>query len=179
MKRRTLLRHLRRCGCYLKREESEHSLWCNPTTGAIEAIPRHVEIPNRLADKICRNLAVPEYASLLRPTRAALTPTTQAEKSHHRDILPIDMSQLMGNTVLPFSVFNNYADNCAQYRSDRPSKNFCLTMRNAQPHQKRTKSNNNSSYCHYNRYLTRPIESPSNCSGYDWGTRNKLPEIAP
>ncbi|HEY3306387.1 MAG TPA: type II toxin-antitoxin system HicA family toxin [Candidatus Binatia bacterium] len=60
MKRSTLLQHLRRHGCYLKREGSSHSLWTNPGTGAVEAIPRHTEIPNRLARKICRNLSIPE-----------------------------------------------------------------------------------------------------------------------
>ena len=45
MKRGDLLRHLRRHGCYLKREGASHSLWCNPATGAVEAIPRHTEIP--------------------------------------------------------------------------------------------------------------------------------------
>ena len=34
MKRGDLLRHLRRHGCYLKREGRSHSLWTNPTTGA-------------------------------------------------------------------------------------------------------------------------------------------------
>jgi signal transduction histidine kinase len=51
MKRSTLLQHLRRHGCYLKREGSSHSLWTNPSTGAVEAIPRHTEIPNRLVRK--------------------------------------------------------------------------------------------------------------------------------
>jgi mRNA interferase HicA len=60
MKRNSLLRHLRRHGCYLKREGKEHSLWTNPRTGAVEAVPRHTEIANRLAKKICRNLSVPE-----------------------------------------------------------------------------------------------------------------------
>jgi len=60
MKRSSLLRHLRRNGCYLKREGAEHSLWTNPQTGSIEAIPRHTEISNKLAKKICRNLAIPE-----------------------------------------------------------------------------------------------------------------------
>jgi mRNA interferase HicA len=60
MKRGSLLRHLRRHGCYLKREGGEHSLWTTPKTGAIEAVPRHTEIPNLLAKKICRNLSVPE-----------------------------------------------------------------------------------------------------------------------
>ncbi|MDE2926313.1 MAG: type II toxin-antitoxin system HicA family toxin [Acidobacteriota bacterium] len=59
MKRSGLLRHLRRHGCFLKREGRSHSLWCNPNTGAVETVPRHLEIPNRLADKICRNLSVP------------------------------------------------------------------------------------------------------------------------
>jgi hypothetical protein len=54
-----LLRHLRRYGCHLKREGKAHSLWCNPATGAVEAVPRHHEIPNRLANKICRGLSVP------------------------------------------------------------------------------------------------------------------------
>ena len=60
MKRSRLLRHLRRHGCHLKREGSAHSLWTNPKTGAIEAIPRHVEIPDTLAGKICRRLSVPD-----------------------------------------------------------------------------------------------------------------------
>ncbi|MBI1885316.1 MAG: type II toxin-antitoxin system HicA family toxin [Chloroflexi bacterium] len=60
MKRSTLLRYLRRNGCYLKREGGGHSLWCNPATGAIEAVPRHADIANKLARKICRSLSVPE-----------------------------------------------------------------------------------------------------------------------
>jgi mRNA interferase HicA len=60
VKRGTLLRHLRRHGCYLKREGKEHSLWSNPATGGVAAVPRHTEIPNRLADRICGQLSVPE-----------------------------------------------------------------------------------------------------------------------
>jgi predicted RNA binding protein YcfA (HicA-like mRNA interferase family) len=60
VKRGDLLRHLRRHGCHLKREGGSHSLWANPRTGAIEAVPRHVEISDKLARKICRGLAVPE-----------------------------------------------------------------------------------------------------------------------
>jgi len=44
----------------LKREGASHSLWVNPATGAVEAVPRHIEIPNLLARKICRGLGVPE-----------------------------------------------------------------------------------------------------------------------
>jgi predicted RNA binding protein YcfA (HicA-like mRNA interferase family) len=60
MKREALLRHLRTHGCYLKREGGSHSLWSNPKTGRIEAVPRHVEIPNKLAKRICRGLSIPE-----------------------------------------------------------------------------------------------------------------------
>ncbi len=60
MKRSALLRHLRRYGCYLKREGAEHSLWSNPQTGHIEAVPRHIEIPDKLAKKLCKGLSVPE-----------------------------------------------------------------------------------------------------------------------
>ncbi len=60
MKRTALLKHLRRHGCYLKREGSSHSLWMNPQTGRIEAVPRHTEVSNNLARKICRNLSVPQ-----------------------------------------------------------------------------------------------------------------------
>lgn len=60
MKRNALLRHLRKNGCILKREGRNHSLWMNPQTDAMEAIPRHTEIANVLARKICRGLAIPE-----------------------------------------------------------------------------------------------------------------------
>lgn len=60
MKRESLLRHLRVHGCYLKREGGAHSLWSNPNTGKVEAVPRHTEISDILARKICRGLSVPE-----------------------------------------------------------------------------------------------------------------------
>jgi hypothetical protein len=60
MKRSSFLRHLRMHGCFLKREGAKHSLWMNPRNGAVETVPRHTEIPNNLAKKICRGLAIPE-----------------------------------------------------------------------------------------------------------------------
>jgi hypothetical protein len=60
MKRQALLRHLRRHGCVLKREGASNSLWENPRTGHVEAVPRHIEIPNLLGKKICRSLSVPQ-----------------------------------------------------------------------------------------------------------------------
>ncbi len=56
MKRADLEKRLRQAGCYLKREGASHSLWINPATGVIEAIPRHSEIKENLARKILKNL---------------------------------------------------------------------------------------------------------------------------
>ena len=60
MKRTALLKQLRRHSCVLKREGSNYSLWTNLRTGEMEAVPRHVEIPDKLARKIFRGLSVPE-----------------------------------------------------------------------------------------------------------------------
>ncbi len=60
MKRGSLLKHLRRNGCFLKREGASHSLWTNPNNGAVEAVPRHTEIKNNLARSVCRRLGVPD-----------------------------------------------------------------------------------------------------------------------
>jgi hypothetical protein len=59
MKREGLLRHLRRHGRVLRREGAEHALWENPQTGHAEAIPRHGEIANLLAKRICRKPSIP------------------------------------------------------------------------------------------------------------------------
>ncbi len=56
MNRRELEKRLRIAGCILKREGSSHSLWINPKTGVIEAIPRHSEIKEPLAKKILKSL---------------------------------------------------------------------------------------------------------------------------
>ena len=56
----TLVRHLRRHGCYRLREGGNHSIWINPETGARESVPRHSEIKEWMARRICRNLSVPE-----------------------------------------------------------------------------------------------------------------------
>ena len=59
MKLTALLRHLRRNGCVLLRQGRSHALWTNPATGEVEAVPRHTEIRNTLAYKICRQLSIP------------------------------------------------------------------------------------------------------------------------
>jgi mRNA interferase HicA len=60
MKRRDLLRHLERRGCALLREGGSHTVYVNRARGKSSTIPRHREINETLARKICRDLEVPE-----------------------------------------------------------------------------------------------------------------------
>ncbi|MBK1990620.1 type II toxin-antitoxin system HicA family toxin [Sphaerospermopsis aphanizomenoides BCCUSP55] len=41
------------------REGSRHSWWWNPDKNRISAIPRHQEIDDILAKKICKDLGIP------------------------------------------------------------------------------------------------------------------------
>ncbi|MEO8602027.1 MAG: type II toxin-antitoxin system HicA family toxin [bacterium] len=58
MKRSELLRHLRAMGCELLREGERHSWWHNAAQNRRSAVPRHSEIDDRLARKICSDLGV-------------------------------------------------------------------------------------------------------------------------
>ncbi|MBI3318776.1 MAG: type II toxin-antitoxin system HicA family toxin [Candidatus Omnitrophica bacterium] len=60
MKRRDLLRHLGQHGCKLLREGSRHSIYWNPASRKTSSVPRHSEINDFLAKKICRDLGIPE-----------------------------------------------------------------------------------------------------------------------
>ena len=59
MKLRQLIRHLKKHECYLIREGSKHSWWGNAVTGDRTAVPRHTEIDNNLAKKICKDIGIP------------------------------------------------------------------------------------------------------------------------
>lgn len=58
MKRRDLLRHLRSQGCEQLREGGRHSWWVNEAQNRRSAVPRHREINDSLAKKICKDLGV-------------------------------------------------------------------------------------------------------------------------
>jgi len=58
MKRKALLKHLRVHGCSLLREGGRHSWWHNVALNRRSAIPRHTEIKDILAKKICKDLGV-------------------------------------------------------------------------------------------------------------------------
>ncbi|MCI0403009.1 MAG: type II toxin-antitoxin system HicA family toxin [Acidobacteria bacterium] len=59
MKRRRLVAHLRDNGCELLREGGRHSVFYNPSNNRTSSVPRHSEINDFLARKICRDLDVP------------------------------------------------------------------------------------------------------------------------
>ncbi|MEO6666610.1 MAG: type II toxin-antitoxin system HicA family toxin [Nitrospiria bacterium] len=60
MKRRDLIRHLEVHGCVLLREGGSHSVYVNRTAQKTSTIPRHREVNDFLARKICRDLQTPE-----------------------------------------------------------------------------------------------------------------------
>lgn len=59
MKRRELVRHLEQHGCELLREGAKHTVYVNRKARKSSTIPRHREINEGLARKICRDLEVP------------------------------------------------------------------------------------------------------------------------
>ncbi len=52
--------HLREHGCELLREGAKHSVDVNRAAHKTSTVPRHVEIKNPTAIKICRQLGVPD-----------------------------------------------------------------------------------------------------------------------
>jgi mRNA interferase HicA len=58
MKRTQLLKHLRKNGCIFIREGGSHSWWGNPNESRRSSVPRHSEIKDHLARKICKDLGI-------------------------------------------------------------------------------------------------------------------------
>lgn len=59
MKRIDLIRHLEQHGCHLFREGGRHSVYVNRSARKVATVPRHREINDFLARKICKELAIP------------------------------------------------------------------------------------------------------------------------
>jgi len=59
VKRRDLLRHLEQHGCEFLREGGSHTVYVNRTAKKASTVPRHSEINQDLARKICKDLDVP------------------------------------------------------------------------------------------------------------------------
>lgn len=58
MKRTELLKYLRSKGCEPIREGGRHSWWGNPNLNKRSSVPRHNEIDDDLAKKICKDLGI-------------------------------------------------------------------------------------------------------------------------
>lgn len=58
MKRKDLIRHLLKEGCIFVREGAKHSVFFNPLLRKTSTVPRHKEIDNFLAKKICQDLGI-------------------------------------------------------------------------------------------------------------------------
>ena len=60
MKRRDLLRHLERHGCQFLREGGAHTVYVNRAAAKATTIPRHNELDEHLARRICKDLEMPK-----------------------------------------------------------------------------------------------------------------------
>jgi len=59
MKRQDLIRHLEANGCILLREGAKHSVYCNSGAQRTATVPRHREVKNPTAIRICKDPNVP------------------------------------------------------------------------------------------------------------------------
>ena len=59
MKRRDLVRHLESHGCEFLREGENHTVFVNRRTRKSTTVPRHREVFDFLARKICKDLEIP------------------------------------------------------------------------------------------------------------------------
>jgi mRNA interferase HicA len=58
MKRKDLIKHLSKNGCIFVREGARHSVFFNPLIRRFSTVPRHADINDFLAKKICRDLGL-------------------------------------------------------------------------------------------------------------------------
>lgn len=58
MKLTNLIRHLKKFGCIFIREGGNHTIYKNPVNGRMTSVPRHREIKEFLARKICDDLGI-------------------------------------------------------------------------------------------------------------------------
>jgi predicted RNA binding protein YcfA (HicA-like mRNA interferase family) len=60
VERLDLIRHLQAHGCELLREGGKHSVYVNRPAKKTSTVPRHRDLNDFLARKICRDLGIPE-----------------------------------------------------------------------------------------------------------------------
>jgi predicted RNA binding protein YcfA (HicA-like mRNA interferase family) len=67
MKRVDLIRHIEASGCVFLREGGRHTVYVNPTARKVSTVPRHREINEFMAKKICRELEIDEPSKAKKP----------------------------------------------------------------------------------------------------------------
>ncbi|HQU47245.1 MAG TPA: addiction module toxin, HicA family [Pirellulales bacterium] len=55
-----MIQHIESHGCRLLLDRGKHSIYFNPANNQLSAVPRHREINDFLALKICLDLGIPE-----------------------------------------------------------------------------------------------------------------------
>ncbi len=60
MKRLDLIRHLERNGCQFLREGDSHTVYVNRVKKKVSSVPRHREVTEFTARKICKDLEAPQ-----------------------------------------------------------------------------------------------------------------------
>jgi mRNA interferase HicA len=60
LKRRDLIQHIEKNGCEFLREGGDHTVFVNRKEKKVSTIPRHREIDEYLARRICKDLAIPQ-----------------------------------------------------------------------------------------------------------------------
>jgi len=69
MKRVDLIRHIEASGCAFLREGGRHTVYVNPTARKVSTVPRHREINEFMAKKICRELEIDELGKEKKPAK--------------------------------------------------------------------------------------------------------------
>lgn len=59
MKRRDLIRYAEKNGCEFLREGGDHTVYVNRKEKRVSTIPRHREIDEYLAKRVCKDLGIP------------------------------------------------------------------------------------------------------------------------
>ena len=60
MKRIDLIRYVENHGCEFLREGGNHTVYVNRREMKVSTVPRHREIDENLANKICKDLGIPK-----------------------------------------------------------------------------------------------------------------------
>ncbi len=78
MKRVDLIRHIEASGCSFLREGGRHTVYVNPTARKVSTVPRHREINDFMAKKICRELEIDEPGKQKKPAKGEQSDTADS-----------------------------------------------------------------------------------------------------